>query len=41
MSVDVLIDAIWDGSPPSSATGTLHSYVSRLRRRFGDGAGLI
>ena len=29
---DAAIDAIWGESPPSSATGTLQSYVSRLRR---------
>ena len=29
---DVLIDELWGEQPPSSAAGTLQSYVSRLRR---------
>lgn len=29
---DVLIDELWGEEPPSSAAGTLQSYVSRLRR---------
>ncbi len=29
---EALIDAIWGPQPPSSATGTLQSYISRLRR---------
>jgi len=29
---EVLIDALWGEEPPSSAAGTLQSYVSRLRR---------
>ena len=36
VSVDALIDALWGDEPPASATGTLQSYVSRLRRRLGD-----
>lgn len=40
VSVDVLADAIWGTETPSSAVGTLQSYVSRLRRRFGDAAPL-
>lgn len=32
VGVDSLIDAIWDDSPPASASGTLQTYVSRLRR---------
>ncbi|HEV3496732.1 MAG TPA: BTAD domain-containing putative transcriptional regulator, partial [Actinomycetes bacterium] len=35
VTVDALVDAIWGDDPPASATGTLQSYVSRLRRRFG------
>ena len=34
---DALIDALWGETPPASASGTLQSYVSRLRRAF-DGA---
>lgn len=32
VAADALIDAIWDEDPPLSATGTLQTYVSRLRR---------
>lgn len=35
--VDTLVDAVWGEDPPASALGTLQSYVSRLRRRTGDG----
>jgi DNA-binding SARP family transcriptional activator len=31
---DALVDALWGDVPPASATGTLQSYVSRLRRAF-------
>ena len=29
-----LVDALWAGAPPPSATGTLQSYISRLRQRL-------
>ena len=32
VSTDGLAEALWAGAPPSSATGTLHSTISRLRR---------
>jgi len=32
VSVDRLIERLWGDEPPSSALGTLQSYVSRLRR---------
>jgi DNA-binding SARP family transcriptional activator len=32
VSTDALAEVLWDGAPPSSATGTLHSTISRLRR---------
>jgi hypothetical protein len=32
---DRLVDALWDGSPPRTATKTLQNYVLRLRRRLG------
>ena len=35
VSVEALTDAIWGEEPPASATGTLQSYVSRLRRVLG------
>ena len=33
-STDVLIDALWGESPPSSAPKLLQVYVSRLRKSF-------
>ena len=36
--VDAIIDAIWGEDPPATATGTLQSYVSRLRGKLADGA---
>ena len=37
-----LIDEVWDGAPPASATNTLQSYVSNLRRALGgDGAPVV
>jgi SARP family transcriptional regulator, regulator of embCAB operon len=39
VSVDSLIDAVWDQSPVSAARTSIHSYVSRLRGLIG-GAGL-
>ena len=35
VSVDTLIERIWDGTPPRGATNTLQSYVCRLRRTLG------
>jgi predicted ATPase/DNA-binding SARP family transcriptional activator len=32
VSTDVLIESVWDGTPPSSAAPTLRMYVSKLRR---------
>ncbi|MGW9348997.1 BTAD domain-containing putative transcriptional regulator [Nocardiopsis flavescens] len=34
-----LVDALWDGAPPRTAVETLHSLMSRLRRKLRD-AGL-
>lgn len=34
VSVETLMDRIWDGEPPRTALDTLHSYLSRLRRRL-------
>ncbi len=39
--VDGLIDAVWDESPPASASGTLQTYVSRLRRALDEIGGTI
>ncbi|NKE62896.1 tetratricopeptide repeat protein [Lentzea sp. PSKA42] len=32
VSRDELIDAVWGDDPPSSASGSLHTYISALRR---------
>ena len=40
VSVEAMVDAIWGDDPPASATGTLQSYVSRVRRRL-DGGVLV
>ncbi|GAA1854681.1 hypothetical protein GCM10009836_38440 [Pseudonocardia ailaonensis] len=29
--LETLLDRVWDGRPPESATGTLQTYISRLR----------
>jgi DNA-binding SARP family transcriptional activator len=34
VAVDALIDRLWAGRPPPSATPTLHAYVSALRRQL-------
>ena len=33
VSLDGLIDGLWEGAVPRSAAGTVRTYVSRLRRR--------
>jgi DNA-binding SARP family transcriptional activator len=38
VSVDQLQARVWGDEPPHSARGTLHSYLSRLRRILGKGA---
>ncbi|WP_405084288.1 BTAD domain-containing putative transcriptional regulator [Microbispora sp. NBC_01389] len=37
VSLDRLIDELWAGEPPSSATATLQSYVSNLRKALEPG----
>lgn len=32
VSVDVLLEELWDGSPPPSAITSLHAYVANLRK---------
>lgn len=34
VSIDRLVDLIWDENPPQSAVALLHTYVSALRRGF-------
>ncbi|GAA4440600.1 BTAD domain-containing putative transcriptional regulator [Phytohabitans houttuyneae] len=31
VAIDRLTDLVWDGEPPASARGTVHTYVGRLR----------
>ena len=38
VSVDALIDAVWDQSPVPAARTSIHSYVSNLRRLLGSGS---
>jgi DNA-binding SARP family transcriptional activator/general stress protein YciG len=39
VSADRLIDAVWKGRPPASATASLYNHVMRLRRQLGDPGG--
>ncbi|HEU5152520.1 MAG TPA: BTAD domain-containing putative transcriptional regulator, partial [Iamia sp.] len=41
VAADRVIDDLWDGDPPRSATNTLQSYVSNLRRVLGDEASVV
>lgn len=36
VSVDRLVDALWDGTPPKSYLSNLHTYLSRLRESVPD-----
>ena len=38
VSVDRMADELWGGDPPRSATKTVRSYISRLRRHLGSGS---
>jgi DNA-binding SARP family transcriptional activator len=35
VALDAVISGLWDDDPPLAATGTIRTYVSRLRRRLG------
>jgi DNA-binding SARP family transcriptional activator len=39
VSVDTLMDRLWNGEPPPAAVDTLHSYLSRLRKRLKQAVG--
>ncbi|GGO39091.1 SARP family transcriptional regulator [Streptomyces lasiicapitis] len=39
VSLDALMDRVWDDEPPRTAQDTLQSYLSRLRNRLGRAAG--
>ncbi|MFI1107670.1 AfsR/SARP family transcriptional regulator [Streptomyces physcomitrii] len=34
VTVDTLIDRLWDGDPPDNARASVHTHVSRLRRKL-------
>jgi DNA-binding SARP family transcriptional activator len=36
LPIETIIDRVWDGRPPPQARHTLHAYVTRLRKLFGD-----
>ena len=38
VSTDRLMDALWSGDPPATATASLQNFVSQLRRSLGAGA---
>ncbi|HEX7135181.1 MAG TPA: helix-turn-helix domain-containing protein, partial [Iamia sp.] len=38
VTAESLMDAVWGDEPPATATGTLQSYISRLRAHLGAGA---
>ncbi|MFL4904210.1 AfsR/SARP family transcriptional regulator [Streptomyces sp. MMS24-I2-30] len=39
VSVDTLMDRVWNGEPPPAALDTLQSYLSRLRKRMRQAVG--
>ncbi|HVK24392.1 MAG TPA: BTAD domain-containing putative transcriptional regulator [Actinokineospora sp.] len=39
VSIDRLVDLIWDERPPQSATALVHTYISLLRRGLADAGG--
>ncbi|MFJ5175675.1 AfsR/SARP family transcriptional regulator [Streptomyces griseoviridis] len=39
VTVDTLLDRVWDGDPPPTALDTLHTYLSRLRGRLRQAVG--
>jgi len=41
VSLDHLIDAVWDGRPPATARRQVQNDISALRRRLGDGDATI
>ncbi len=41
VAADRVIDDLWDGDPPRSATNTLQSYVSNLRRVLADDGSVV
>jgi DNA-binding SARP family transcriptional activator len=34
VSIERLVDLVWDDDPPSSASALVHQYVSQIRRSF-------
>ena len=39
VALDAVISGLWDDDPPLAATGTVRTYVSRLRHRLGSAGG--
>ena len=37
VAADLIVDALWEGQAPATATKIVHGYVSNLRRALGDG----
>jgi DNA-binding SARP family transcriptional activator len=40
VALEELVEIVWDGAPPGEAKRTVRSYVVRLRRALGPGAGV-
>ena len=41
VSIDHLIDAVWSGDPPTTASNALQYHVSQLRKVLGEGAPIV
>ncbi|MEV5443087.1 BTAD domain-containing putative transcriptional regulator [Streptomyces sp. NPDC052644] len=41
VTMDRLVDALWDEDPPASAVANVRTHVCALRRLIGDAAGLV
>jgi DNA-binding SARP family transcriptional activator len=41
VSVDRLVDALWDGKPPTAAANALQYHVSQLRKTLGDDTAIL
>ena len=41
ISVDRLVDVVWDGHGPATAANTLQSHVSHLRHLLGDPGAIV
>ncbi len=41
VAIDRIIDAVWEGEPPTTAVNTVQVYVSRLRRALGESEAVL